>query len=82
MAVGTPAGVQGCNSADIRRMDHMETGLRDSSERNSGSRWSRVHAAVSSRSHHFHMVRAYAVVAIASTTGSAGFIALAARGRW
>jgi hypothetical protein len=69
------------SSHGVRRMDYLETGLRDHSKRVSGSHRASVHGAISKGRDHIDLVRAWAILIVISPSVGAAVAAFTPRGR-
>jgi hypothetical protein len=64
----------------VRRLGHLDGGVREVAQHRSYSRRVRVHGALSPGSNNLHPLRAWIILGIVSPTGVAALAALASRG--
>lgn len=82
MAVDTAPGCSGSSNDRIRRLDHLEAGIRSKSKRIFGADRVRMHVPGGQDGDRYDLVRAWVTLAFISPTGGAALAIITSRGRW
>jgi hypothetical protein len=80
VAFDSPAEPSRHHFDGLRRVDHLDSGLQQGSERLPDPCGIRMHGPVSKNRNNFHTVRAWAILTICSSSAGVAITALATRG--